>query len=340
MIVARMIAVLGRRELGLAGILLWILCAILIPLILPGFLVYQISLALTYAIAILGLNLLLGCNGQISMAQGVFFAVGGYTSAILVTRTSIHALATLPIDAVITGVLGFLVGIPALRLQGLQLAITTLGLAAIVPPLALKLDWITNGASGISFDKPDPPGWFPGNQDVWIYVLCVLGATICVAVMHRLLRGDSGRSFRAVRDNPLIAAAHGIDLTKVRLAAFVTSACFAGFGGGLFALVNGYVSPESFQVTLSLNFLVGAVVGGITSIQGAFIGALFVVFVPDWAGEVSPALAALIYAVCLIGLMLVARDGVVGIVRSLLARLTQPTIPERPRALPTSPNEL
>jgi len=340
MIAACMIAALGRRELSLAGILLWILCAILIPLILPGFLVYQISLALTYAIAILGLNLLLGCNGQISMAQGVFFAVGGYASAILVTRTSIHALATLPIDAVITGVLGFLVGIPALRLQGLQLAITTLALAAIVPPLALKLDWITNGASGISLDKPDPPGWFPGNQDVWIYVLCVLGATICVTAMHRLLRGDAGRSFRAVRDNPLIAMAHGIDLTKVRLAAFVTSACFAGFGGGLFALVNGFVSPESFQVTLSLNFLVGAVVGGITSIPGAFIGALFVVFVPDWAGEVSPALAALIYAVCLIGLMLVARDGIVGIVRSLLARLARTTIPERATTLPTSPNEL
>ena len=296
-------------------------CLLLVPAIFPDFLVYQFSIVLTYAIAILGLNLLMGFNGQISVAQGVFFAVGAYTTAIFMTRYGINFLATLPIAVATSALLGLLVGIPALRWQGLPLAFITFGLAVLVPPLALKLEPITKGATGISMTKPAPPSWFPGNQDTFLYTLCLAGVVLCVLIAFRLLRGDTGRALRATRDNGLIAESLGINLASVRLAAFTTSAGFAGFGGGLFAVINAYVSPESFQMTKSFDFLVGSIVGGITSISGALIGALFIVFLPDWSADMNIALSGLIYGGAMVLMMLVARDGVVGLLSSLTVKL-------------------
>ena len=300
------------RALRIVGALALALGLIAVPAVFPDFRVYQLSVALTYAIAILGLNLLMGFNGQISVAQGVFFAVGAYTSAILMTRYGVDYLATLPAAVMAAAVLGLAVGVPALRWQGLPLAFITFGLAVLVPPLALKLEPITKGATGISLVKPSAPEWFPGSQDTFLYVLCLAGCGLCVLVARRLLRGNTGRALRAVRDNGLIAESLGINLAAVRLAAFTISAGFAGFGGGLFAVVNGFVSPESFQMTKSFDFLVGSIVGGITSISGAFIGALFVVFLPDWSADLSLAAAGLVYGVVLVVMMLLARDGVIG----------------------------
>ena len=134
-----------------------------------------------------------------------------------------------------------------------------------------------------------------------------------------------------MRDNGLIAESLGVNLTKVRLAAFTTSAGFAGFGGGLFAIVNAYVSPESFQMTKSFDFLVGAIVGGITSISGAFIGALFIVFLPDWSADMNIALSGLIYGGVMVVMMLVARDGVVGLLGGLSRALRARLAPRAPR---------
>ena len=301
-----------ERIIRAAGIAALVLALILVPAVFPDFRVYQLGVALTYAIAILGLNLLMGFNGQISVAHGVFFAIGGYTTAILMTRYGINYLATLPAAVAAAALLGLIVGVPALRWQGLPLAFITFGLAVLVPPLALKLEWLTKGATGISLVKPSAPAWFPGNQDTFLYALCLVGCALCVLVARRLLRGDTGRALRATRDNELIAQSLGVNLAAVRLAAFTISAGFAGFGGGLFAIVNGFVSPESFQMTKSFDFLVGSIVGGITSISGAFIGALFVVFLPDWSSDINLAAAGIIYGVVLILMMLVARDGVVG----------------------------
>jgi branched-chain amino acid transport system permease protein len=316
----------AQRTLRAASIVTITVALLLVPFVFPDFLVFQFSMVLTYAIAILGLNLLMGFNGQISVAHGVFFAIGGYTTAIFMTRYGMNYLATLPIAVAMSSLLGLLVGVPALRWQGLPLAFITFGLAVLVPPVALKLEPITKGATGISMPKPAPPAWFPGNQDTFLYWLCLAGVAICVLIAWRLTHGDTGRSLRAVRDNALIAESLGVNLTKVRVAAFTTSAGFAGFGGGLFAIVNAYVSPESFQMTKSFDFLVGAIVGGITSISGAFIGALFIVFLPEWSADMNIALSGLIYGGVMVLMMLVARDGVVGLIgtlsRALLVRLS------------------
>ena len=301
---------------------------LLVPLAFKSFLVYELSVALTYAIAILGLNLLMGFNGQISVAHGVFFALGAYTTAILTTRYGINPFLTCPVSVVVAALFGLVVGIPALRWQGLPLAFITFGLAVITPPIALKLQVITNGAMGLSFDKPAVPHGVPLSQDDYLYYICLAGAMVCVLLARRLLGGNTGRALQAARDNGLIAEAMGINLALTRLVVFSISAGFAGFGGALFAIVNGFVSPESFQMTKSFDFLVGAIVGGITSIAGAFLGALFVIFLPDWSSSISLAGAGVVYAVVLIGMMLIAKDGVIGLLKSA-ARLASGWVSKR-----------
>ena len=300
--------------MALAGLLL-------LPAVLPQFMLLQASLTLTYAMAILGLNLLLGFSGQVCLAQGAFFACGAYTTAIMAAKYGFDPLLTLPVAAIVTGFAGVLIGLPALRLGGLQLAIVTFGIAMVVPQLLLKLDEYTNGVTGLSFDQPEPPAWFTGSIEMWLYCLCMAGAALCVAVMIRMLRGDTGRALRALRDNPLIAESLGINLTRTRLAVFAVSSGFAGLAGGLFAIVNAYISPQSFLAAKSIEILIGAIVGGIASISGAFLGAFFVVFVPEWTAEINPAAGGLIYGLFLIAMMLLARDGLAGLVTKGLARL-------------------
>lgn len=311
-------------------------CMFTLPAVLPQFLLLQLSLTLTYAMAILGLNLLLGFSGQVCLAQGAFFACGAYTTAILAAKYGFDPLVTLPIAAVVTGCAGVLIGLPALRLGGLQLAILTFGIAMVVPQLILKLDRFTNGVTGISIDQPRPPLWLKVGGEVWLYWLCVAGAAACVAVMVRMLRGDTGRSLRALRDNPMIAESLGVDLTGTRLAVFAVSSGFAGLGGGLYAIVNAYISPQSFLAAKSIEIIIGAIVGGVASISGAFLGALFVLFVPEWTAAINPAVGGLIYGAFLIAMMLLARTGLVGLVvqgaRALTSRRTLRAFLSRPQA--------
>lgn len=296
-------------------LLLVLLAAVLLPLLLPKFMLMQVSTALTLALAILGLNLLLGFAGQVCLAQGALFACGAYTTAILVAQGGWPALATLPAAAAVTALIGILIGLPALRLGGLQLAIVTFCVAVLTPQLILKFDRITRGVTGITFDTPMPPKWLTIGPDLYLYALCVATAMFCAMLAQRMTRGDSGRALLALRDNPLVATSLGVDLVRTRLAAFAVSAAFAGLGGGLFAILNGYVSPQSFFAGRSIEILIGAIVGGIASVNGAFLGALFVVFVPEWTAELSPAMGGLIYGASLIVMMLVARDGLVGLIQ-------------------------
>jgi branched-chain amino acid transport system permease protein len=292
-----------------------------VPLLLPGYLVFQASLGLTYAIAILGLNLLMGFNGQISLAQGVFFALGGYIVAILMTDYGVPIYLAIPVAIVANAVLGALIGVPALRLQGLQLAIITLVLAALVPSLIMRFDGLTKGTAGIAINKPEAPVWLHMEQDTWLYLVCLAGAGLCVLVMLRLVGGDTGRRLRTVRDNDTIAESFGVHIAATRIAAFATSAAFGGFAGGLYAMVNAFVSPDSFQLFKSFEFLAGAIIGGITSVTGAFIGAIIVIFLPEWSADINLALTGVIYGAALVVMMLVAREGVVGLATKILRRI-------------------
>ncbi|QPB22731.1 branched-chain amino acid ABC transporter permease [Rhizobium sp. 007] len=288
------------------------IAALSLPLVVPNFLLFEFSIAVSYGIAILGLNLLLGFTGQICLAQGALFGVGAYTTAILNVSFGWDPLATLPFAAIVAGLIGVVVGLPGLRLQGLQLAIITFGVASAFPQLLLKMDTLTGGVTGLATDQPMAPIWFPGSQEIWLYGLSLICAAISIIVVTRLLRGDTGRMLRALRDNPVIAEALGVNLTMGRLAAFAVSSALAGLGGGLFCVLNGFISPQSFLPMKSIDILIGGIVGGIISIPGAFIGAIFVVFVPGFTTDINPALGGLIYGLCLIAMMMVARRGIAG----------------------------
>lgn len=291
---------------------------IVLPFALSGYHTFQLTMVVIYSIALLGLNLLIGFNGQISLGHGAFFAVGAYTAAILLQRTGIPYWMTVPIGGAVCFVAGFLFGLPALRLEGLYLALPTFALAVATPQL---LTWEavaawTGGVQGISFAKPDPPDFLPVDADQWLYFFCLACAVPLYLVAANLLRARTGRAIVAIRDHSLAAAAMGVDTSFYKTATFGVSAMFTGIAGALSAIVTQYVAPDSFPIFLSLSFLVGIVVGGIASISGAVFGAVFVVFVPNLADSISEAAPLAVYGVALMVLMYLMPSGVAGLARS------------------------
>lgn len=300
----------------------FVLVAALLPAFLSGFQLQQVSVAISYAIAILGLNLLMGFAGRICLAQGTLFGIGAYVTAILNATYGVHPLATLPAAAAVSALAGLVVGLPALRLQGLQLAIITFGVAAAFPQLLLKLGSWTGGVSGLPIDSLEPPEFLADNPELWLYLVSLGCAGVAALIVRLVLAGDVGRALRAQRDSSQIAEALGVNLAKTKLWAFAISSVLAGLGGGVFAILNGFISPQSFLAPLSITIVIGSIVGGSTSIVGAFIGGLFITFVPTWTSNINLALGNVIYALALIGIMLLARGGVAGLLDRLTAALT------------------
>jgi branched-chain amino acid transport system permease protein len=298
-----------------------VLAAILValPFVMSDYHTFQLTMVVIYSIALLGLNLLIGFNGQISLGHGAFFAVGAYTAAILLQRTGIPYWATVPIGGVICFVAGFLFGLPALRLEGLYLALPTFALAVATPQLLTwgMLSRWTGGVQGIVVDKPNPPALLPVNADQWLYFFCLLCAAPLYLVAANLLRGRTGRAIVAIRDDALAAAAMGVDTSFYKTTTFGVSAMFTGVAGALGAIVTQYVAPDSFPIFLSLSFLVGIVVGGVATISGAVFGAVFVVFVPNLADSVAKAAPLAVYGFALIAMMYLMPSGVAGLLRSL-----------------------
>ncbi|MBE7418644.1 MAG: branched-chain amino acid ABC transporter permease [Ideonella sp.] len=309
------------------GLALLLVAAVVLPFLVKNYRVFQFNLVMVYAIAILGLNLLTGYNGQISLGHGAFYAIGAYAAAILMDRAGVPYWLTLPVSGVLCFALGFLMGFPALRLAGHYLAVATLALALAVPQL-LKyklIEGYTGGVQGIVLVKPEPPVTFrwlgqPFNADRWLYFFTLAVTIVMFVLAWNLVRGRVGRALIAIRDHPIAAAAMGINLPVFKSLTFGVSAAFTGVAGALGAIVIAFVSPDSFQITLSIFLLVGLVVGGLASIPGAIFGAIFIQFVPNIADELSKSAPAAIYGVLLILLMVLMPTGVMGLVRKLWAR--------------------
>lgn len=292
--------------------------AVALPFFVSSFRVSQLTLVLCYAVAIIGLNILLGFSGQISLGHGAFFALGAYVTAILVAKHGWPHLATIPAAALICGLAGLAVGVPALRLHGLYLAIVTLGLAVAFPQVIKRLESLTEGSSGLSSPQPTAPSFLSSlATDQYLYLLCLAIAVPMFALALGLVRGSVGRSLIAIRDNEIAAKTFGVDLARYKIKAFAVSAAFAGVGGSMFAFTVGFVAPESFGFVLSFTFLAAAVVGGVATIAGAIFGALFIEFVPVWAADVNEALASVIYGGILILFMYVLPGGAMALVARL-----------------------
>jgi branched-chain amino acid transport system permease protein len=297
--------------------------AALLPFVLPSYQVFQLTMVLVYALALLGLNLLTGYNGQISLGHGAFFALGAYTAAMLMEHAGWPYWATLPAAAVVGGVIGYLFGLPALKLDGVYLALATFALGVVTPQL-LKykgLEQWTGGSQGLVLLKPEAPFGLPLDADQWLYFFCLAIALALFLVAHNLLRGSVGLSLAAVRDNPIAAGAMGVDNARVKSVTFGISALYTSVAGALSAIVVQFIAPDSFTVFLSITLLVGAVVGGLSSLTGPLYGALFIQFVPHVAEQVSKAAPWAVYGAILLALMLVWPTGVAGAAAQLRGRL-------------------
>ena len=309
-----------------AAVLLAVL--LVLPFLVKNYRVFQFNLVLVYAVAILGLNILTGFNGQISLGHGAFYALGAYTAAVLMDKLGVPYWLTLPIAGALCFAFGFLVGFPALRLAGHYLALATFALALAVPQLLKykKIEAYTGGVQGLVLNKPDAPFEFsllgqPLSPDRWLYFFTLAVTILMFVLAHNLLRGRVGRALVAIRDHPIAATAMGINLPMFKSLAFGVSAAFTGVAGALGAIAVAFVSPDSFTVTLSIFLLVGVVVGGLASIPGAIFGAIFIQFVPNISDQISKSAPAAIYGVLLIALMYLMPMGVMGMVHKLWARL-------------------
>jgi branched-chain amino acid transport system permease protein len=302
-----------------------LVCALAFPFLASGYHLYQGAQVLILAIALLGLNLLTGFNGQISLGHGAFFAIGGYGAAILTVKFGFPYWAAIPVASLVCFGAGFLFGFPALRFGGLYLALATFALAVATPQiLSYKgFDALTGGSQGVSLAKPHAPFGLSLNADQWIYLVCLLWAAGLYWAARNLATGRVGRALIAIRDQPIAAETMGVNAALYKTTCFGVSALYAGVAGGLSAIAVGFVSPESFGLSLSLSFLVGIVVGGLASLGGVLFGALFIEFVPNLAdqlsvnfGESAKALPSAIYGLLLILIMAAMPTGVAGALRA------------------------
>jgi branched-chain amino acid transport system permease protein len=313
----------------------WIWLAVLLLALLPfvggktglisNFTFLQLSLVIVYSIAVLGLNLLTGFNGQISLGHGAFFAVGAYTAAILIDQANWPYWATLPVAVVTCFIAGYLFGLPALRLEGHYLALATFALAVAIPQI-LKyrhFEPFTNGVQGINIFKPDPPFGLPLSGDQWLFLVVLAVAVVMFWIASNLLDSRIGRAMRAIRDQPLAADTMGINSSHYKAVTFGISAIYTGVAGALHAMIFEFVSPDSFRFELSIAILVGAVVGGIASLPGAVIGGVFVQVIEKYADALTKKITAAvhlplelepwtIYGIALIILMYTMPMGVAG----------------------------
>jgi branched-chain amino acid transport system permease protein len=287
--------------LGLGTSLAILAVALVAPLFVKNFIVFQMTMVLVYGIAVLALNILTGGSGQFSLGQSAFFAVGAYTTAVLMEHGNVNYALTLPIAGLVSFAAGYLFGQPALRLSGIYLALATFALAVAMPQL-LKLNFLehwTGGVQGLVVLKPDAPFGLPIGQDKWLYYF-TLAITVAIYICSiNLLRSRSGRAFMAIRDNEIAASAMGVDVALYKTLAFGVSAGITGVAGGLSAIAVAFVAPDGYTINFAIALFLGMVVGGVGWLPGSFVGAAFIIFVPNIAESISKGLSGAVFGALL-----------------------------------------
>ncbi len=309
-----------------AGVILYFVTSTLSPY--NDYLVGEIAL---YLIALAGLSLLTGVNGQISLGQGAFMAVGAYTMALLMNHTQLNFVIELVAAVGAAAVLGLVIGIPAARIKGPYLAGMTLLLALALPPIADKWNGTFGGDQGLTTTVPTAPGTI--NPEQWLAWIEIAGALLTLVLLANLLRSRFGRSFRAVRDDEIAASLAGVHIARTKVTAFVISAGCAGLAGAFLGLSTGVVNTGEFPLTLSIQLLAAMVIGGTGTLVGMLWGAILMVYLPQWSTSlsghfklgsgVSAYLAITIFGAVLIVAMLVAPTGIQGGLRWLWIRVTR-----------------
>jgi branched-chain amino acid transport system permease protein len=283
---------------------------------------YVLTQVMIYGIAIMGLNLLTGYTGQVSLGHGAFFALGAYCTAILVSQFGWPYYLGMPASIGLCYVVGFLFGFPALRLPMLYLALSTFAVA-VVTPQTLKwkrIEWLTGGVQGILLDRPAFPDALMEHAD-WVIMVCVASCALTAFLLaRRILDSQFGRLIDASRDQPLAASAGGIDVTAIKTQMFGVSAAYTGLAGALGVFATQFASPENFPFFLSVSLLVGSFVGGLRSLGGAFIGAAFIVLTPNFAESISKSAPSLIFGLALMAVVFIAPNGLDARLRSFFGQ--------------------
>jgi branched-chain amino acid transport system permease protein len=301
--------------------------AALVPAFASDFQLFRLTNILAYAIALLGINILVGYNGQISLGHGAFYGVGAYATALLVVHAGVAHWAAVPIAGAICLVAGLLFGLPLLRLETMHLAMATFAVGAVLPAVAKYkgIDQWTGGAQGMGLDVPEVPFGLPLSFDQWLYLLTLATVAVSFFLAANLLRGRIGRATRAIRDHPLAAQAMGIDTVAYKAAIFGVSAMLAGIAGALATLSLRYIGPGMCGIFLSFGFLIGSAVGGIATLSGALYGALFLQVIFLAVGATAQTLHTwnlqLIYGLLLIGFLWLNPHGVAGAIERAWGRL-------------------
>jgi branched-chain amino acid transport system permease protein len=308
-------------------------CAVALPFLLAGFVTFQVTLALIYGIAIMGLVILTGYSGQFSLGHVAFFAIGAYTAAILMDKGWAPYPVTLLVAGALSFCFGFLFGLPALRLDGVYLALATFALS-VATPQVLKLTPLipyTGGVNGISLTKPQAPFGLPLSADQWLYFFTLAVVALLLWAGLKLMRTRTGRALLAVRDSPIAARSMGVNTSVYKALAFGISGLYAGVAGALSALVVQYVSPDSFTMNVSIAFFVGMVLGGYRWLPGAFFGGLYLVFMPHMSESFGKGSEGIVSAALLIVTIFLMPSGLYGVWAMLKARLRAAHDPRQAR---------
>jgi branched-chain amino acid transport system permease protein len=307
-----------KKAMALGPMASLVILALLLvtPLFVKNFIIFQMTMWLIYAIAVLALNILTGASGQFSLGQSAFYALGAYTSAILMEHGDINYVLTLPVAGIICFAAGFLFGLPALRLSGIYLALATFALATAMPQL-LKLGvfehW-TGGVQGLVVTKPDAPEILASlglkvSQDMWLYYFTLFVSIMIYIFSVNLLKSRSGRAMMAIRDNEIAASAMGVDVSLYKTLAFGVSAGITGVAGGLGAIAVQFVAPDGYTIQLAIALFLGMVVGGVGWLPGSLAGSAFIVFVPNIAEGISKGLSGAVFGVILIVIIFLVPHG-------------------------------
>ncbi len=272
----------GRLSMLIGLILLFAV----VPFISSAYLLYVINIIGIYAIAAIGLNLLIGYTGQISLGHGAFFGVGAYSAAILATKAGFPFLITVPLAGVITAIVGMFFGLPSARLKHLYLCIATLASQFILEYVFVQWEGLTGGAAGISIPSASLFGIDLGSDRNFYYVIF-----ICFAVMAwmavNLIRTRYGRAFIAIRDNDQAAEGMGIPIFQYKLLSFAISSFYAGFAGALFAYYMISITPEPFNLWLSIEYIAMIIIGGLGSIPGSVFGTIFIITLSEILSHIT-----------------------------------------------------
>ncbi len=329
-----------KLAIEIVGLLVLAALIAVVPRLIGDFTAYEFAIVGMYFIALLGLAILTGYSGQISLGHGAFMAIGGYTTAILsvdgIYGHQIAGLWTIPLAGLIAGVAGLLVGVPALRLSGLYLALITFGIAVSFPQLPKKFDHFFGGTTGKVLNLVKPPFGLDTTANDWLYYLTWGIAFVLLVLAWLFLRGKPGRALQAIRDSEIAAASSGVDLATYKTLAFGISAFYAGVAGSLYVIAHAYMNPDVFPIVLSVYLVAALAVGGLNSLGGLIAGAALIYVLQNRADDVTrwvnhlpaisldpkqPGVPSVIFGGVLILVMLALPTGAGGLLRRLFGPL-------------------